>query len=188
MAHQDYVSRSRTPKKKNNPYNKKAKAAPEGLPTKVKIIALLALAAIAFFAYFLWSIKDKQPEPQLQTPAVVKTTSSANSSALPALPKEKWDYVEGLKNKKVEVGKYEVVNKGPYQMQCGSFRTKEQAEVLKARIAFVGISAQIRESKGKSGIWHRIVLGPYGKKRQAEKDKHKLKNNNINGCQIWGWQ
>ena len=80
-----------------------------------------------------------------------------------------------------------MVNKGPYKMQCGSFKTRKQADTLKARIAFSGLVAQVSQSKGSNGTWYKVYLGPYPKKRAAEKDKHKLKSNNINHCQIWLW-
>lgn len=186
MAHQDYVSRPRATGKKNNPYNQQ-EAVREGLPLRIKLLSLFTLIAIAMFGYFLWSIKDNQPAPpHTGTPQSPAKKPAGNS--LPAPPKEKWQYMEELKNKEVEVGEYEVKNLGPYQMQCGSFRTQKQAEVLKANIAFTGIEAQIRQAKGSSGIWYKVVLGPYERKRLAEKDKHKLKNNNINGCQIWLWR
>ena len=73
-------------------------------------------------------------------------------------------------------------------MQCGSFKTQKQAETLKARIAFSGLEAQVKSVSGKNGTWHKVYLGPYPRKRLAEKDKHKLKRNNINYCQIWLWR
>ena len=90
-------------------------------------------------------------------------------------PKKKWTYVKDLENKKIEVGQYEVKDKGPYQMQCGSFRTKKQAEVLKANIAFSGISSQIRTVQGKNGTWHKVVVGPYERKRPCRKRQKQIK-------------
>jgi cell division protein FtsN len=191
MAHQDYVSRPRSKNKKKNPYNKKPIAHPksERLSIKVKLIGVLTLALIVGAGYFLWSIKDVQPATNITK---VKQTLSAKkddlSSILPEPPKEKWTYVDQLKTKKVEVGKYEVKDGGPYQMQCGSFRTKAQAETLKATIAFTGIESQVKQVKGTSGIWYKVILGPYSRKRSAEKEKHKLSRNKVNHCQIWSWR
>ena len=91
-------------------------------------------------------------------------------------------------NPTIEGGQYEVKEKGPYKMQCGSFKTSKQAETLKARIAFSGLEAQVKSVAGKNGTWHKVFLGPYPRKRLAEKDKHTLKRNNINYCQIWLWR
>ena len=183
MAHQDYISRSS--KKKSNPYKKNAKQAPTGIPVKVKVLALVMIAAIAGFGYFLWQLKDVEP-----TVLPAKPQSKASSTTkLPEPPKEKWQYIEQLQGpKEVEGGEYEVVDKGPYKMQCGSFRTIKQAEQLKANIAFTGLIAQISRSEGKNGVYYKVFLGPYQKKREAERDKHKLKRNNVNYCQIWLWR
>jgi cell division protein FtsN len=184
MAHQDYVSRSQN--KKKSPY--KTKTAPQPTFTlKFKLALFLALLLIGGFSYGLWSIKDNKP--QNSPVKIVKESSQAiQEKALPAPPKEKWAYVDNLKSKQVEVGEYEVKNRGPYKMQCGSFRTEKQAEILKATIAFAGLTSEISAAKGANGTWYKVFLGPYARKRQAEKDKHKLKSNNVNGCQIWLWK
>jgi cell division protein FtsN len=186
MAHQDYVSRPQNKNKKKSPY--KTKAAPQSIFTlKFKFVLLILILLIGAFSYGLWSIKDSKP--QISPVKIAKETSlDIEEKTLPEPPKEKWDYVDNLKSKEVEVGKYEVKDKGPYKMQCGSFRTEKQAEVLKATIAFTGLTSQVSESKGQKGIYYKVFLGPYARKREAEKDKHKLKSNNVNGCQIWLWR
>ena len=187
MAHQDYVSRSSN--KKNNPYKaKKGKDTSNHshvLSLKVKIIGLLTLFAIGAFSYFLWSIKDNQPTP---TPNKAVITKKTTTTELPEPPVEKWTYVDSLKSKEIEVGEYEVKDRGPWAMQCGAFRSSAQADRLKANIAFNGISSTVKTAKGKSGLWYKVVLGPYKRKRSAEKDKHKLRGNKISGCQIWLWK
>ncbi|AZQ83020.1 cell division protein FtsN [Colwellia sp. Arc7-635] len=182
MAHQDYVSRSRAKNKKQSPYKKNSEPT-QGTSLKVKLIVAFLVVALPSFGYMLWSIKDQQPEA-IVAPKVVKV-KKAND--LPELPEEKWTYVDELKSKEVEVGEYEVKDKGPYKMQCGSFKTRKQAESLKAKIAFAGLEAQVGKSVGTTSTWYKVYLGPYTKKRNAEKDKHKLKNNSVHGCKIWGW-
>lgn len=183
MAPQDYVSRPK-PNKKNSPYKNDAQAAP-AMSLKLKVTLITTIFLASAFGYGLWTL-SKTPVPE--TPAPVISKPAPKEEEIPAPPQEKWKYMEELKNKEVEVGEYEVTNKGPYQMQCGSFRTKEQAEVLKAKIAFAGITSEVRQTKGKNGTWYKVILGPYERKRLAEKDKHQLKNNQINYCQIWLWR
>ncbi len=184
MAHQDYVARSRA-SKKNNPYKNKT-AQPQVVSFKTKLVALITVLAIVFFAYFLWSIKDQQP-PQSAAKKPVKIKKTLETS-LPELPKEKWSYRKDLAGKSVEKSTYEVINKGPFKMQCGSFRTAHQAESVKAKMAFIGIESQVIKSQGKHNLWYKVILGPFVHKRSAESERHKLKKNNINGCQIWLWR
>jgi len=185
MAHQDYVSRSNSAKKKNNPYKKSQAEQPPILPTKVKLLAVFLLIGLLGFGYFLWSIKDIETEPVAQNKSIA--SKSKETSELPRPPKEKWQYMEELKTKEVEVGEYTVNEKGPWKMQCGSFKTHKQAEVMRATIAFAGLSAKVSSVKGSSGTWHKVYLGPYEKKRMAEKDKHKIKSRGVTTCQIWLW-
>lgn len=183
MAPQDYISRPKTPKR--NPYQTKGNKEATGIALKVKLIALFALLASMGFGYFLWTLNSIDPvvvEPSQPTP-------KAPTTKLPEPPKEKWEYIEKLKEQgEIKGGEYEVVDKGPYKMQCGSFRTLKQAEQLKANIAFAGLVAQVSRSEGKNGVYYKVYLGPYDKKREAERDKHMLKRNNINYCQIWLWR
>jgi len=186
MSNQDYISRTPPKKKKNGSYKNKPAPSTPLLSVKTKLIGLLVIILISAFSYGLWFLKtDEQTKNPIQIEEKVK---SKKENTLPEPPKEKWTYVENLKTKKIEVGEYEVKSKGPYKMQCGSFKTAAQAESLKAKMAFVGIESQIQTAQGKNHMWHKVVLGPYSRKRDAEKDKHKLRNSNINGCQIWLWK
>jgi len=198
MAHQDYVKRPRAPKKKNNPYKKSKdggnahQSSSQGnsqvnSAVKNKLIVVIILIIIGATSYGLWLLKNapKTKEP-IQT--VIPKSTEKQTKSLPKPPKEKWAYRDALENKEIEVGEYQVEQGGPYKMQCGSFKTLKQAEVLKATIAFSGLEAKIQQTQGKNGTWYKVVLGPYERKRVAEKDKHQLKNNSVNRCQIWLWK
>lgn len=176
MAHKDYVARGRAAKKNTPP-----PASP--LPWLTIIITLLVLAA---FAGGLWMIKDKAPE-QTQT-QTEKTEAKTEKDPLPTMEEEEWEFITTLPDQTVEVEVEErAVSDKEYLMQCGSFRRASQAEEMKAKIAFQGLEAQVRESNGSNGLWHRVILGPYATKRAAEKDKHTLRRIDITTCQIWLW-
>ncbi len=199
MAHQDYVKRGNPRAKAKKPATRKAaprkstKKSPAAstapsVSLKTKLIAALTLAAVGGFGYFLYAINgssDNAPVIESKPPEIQK---KPEKSSIPPPPKEeKWQYIEELKNKTVEVEVKELEKKGPYLMQCGSFRSSQQAEAMKAKMAFMGLEAEVRKSNGKNGIWYRVVLGPYETKRLAEKDRHKLKRQSISGCKIWNW-
>lgn len=186
MSNQDYISRTPPKKKKNSPYKTKSAEPAPSLPLKTKLVGVLALILLSAFAYGLWFLKTST----ITNDSVQKTeqNEAKKEKNLPKPPKEKWTYVENLKTKEIEVGQYEVKQSGPYKMLCGSFRNRTRAESLKAQMAFTGIESKIQTAKGTSSTWYKVVLGPYERKRSAEKDKHKLRNNNINGCQIRLWK
>ncbi|MCE2594986.1 SPOR domain-containing protein [Motilimonas cestriensis] len=184
----DYV-RNQPQKRKTNAKRGPAKSAPTSrLPIVAIVIAVIALSGFGYFLYTISGSADNAeiieviatPAPKAKTPA---------EKPLPEKPKEKWDYIEQLENKEVEVDvPADPPPAIPYQMQCGSFRDKGQAESLKAKIAFQGLESQVRRSEGKNGIWYKVVLGPYERKRLAQTDSHKLTRAKIRNCQIWQWQ
>ncbi|WP_076412191.1 SPOR domain-containing protein [Shewanella sp. UCD-KL12] len=194
MTSRDYANRKPTKKGQAKSSRRKSQApAPKGFP----LIKLLVITALTVgFAYFLWSINgsaDNTDSPATTeapvTEKVVKPTVKKDPKALPPKPKEEWTYQQELENKQVEVDvPQEVKPTRPYQMQCGSFRKESQAEQMKAVIAFQGLEAQVRKVKGQSGIWYKVVLGPYERKRAAEKHRHVLQRGGLNGCQIWFWE
>lgn len=175
MAHKDYVSRGRASKKQ--PPQEKA-----AVPW---IRILITLALVAGFAYLLYSIKDRAEE---QTDTAQETQQEAEEDALPILEDEEWDFIKTLPvtTVQVEVPEQQKSDKR-YLMQCGSFRQQDQAEEMKATIAFAGLVAQVGPISGKNGLWYRVYLGPYDLKREAEKDRHTLRRSNINTCKIWYW-
>ncbi|WP_299075031.1 SPOR domain-containing protein [uncultured Paraglaciecola sp.] len=182
MAHKDYVARGRSKK-------------PAPPPAKISLPWLriiITLTLVAGFGYFLWSIKGSAPENQSNEQTTVKSTSGAQTSneenSLPEIPEEEWEFIKSLPEFTVEIEHKEQDQPTVRRLiQCGSFRKNHQAQELKARIAFQGLEAQVRSSKGSSGIWYRVILGPYDSKRGAEKDRHTLQRAKVNGCKIWNW-
>lgn len=71
-----------------------------------------------------------------------------------------------------------------YTMPCGSFRENYRAEELKAQIAMTGNNSSIESVMSKGETWYRVKLGPFNRKRQAEKIRHRLQDNDIQGCII----
>lgn len=173
MAPKDYVSRgqAKTPSVSSRP------------PFPWVRFTLTLLLIIAFVA-FLWYIRqvnaDKVTLPQKKPPQKVLQ--------LPEIPEEKWEYYKLLPDLKntVEVDVPEQKKRDKtYVMQCGSFRKKSQAEAMRANIAFQGLESQVETTSGKNGVWHRVVLGPYQRKRHGESDRHKLQKASITTCRIW---
>jgi cell division protein FtsN len=177
MAQKDYVARGRS---------KKA-APPPTKPSLPWLRIVVTISLLAGFAYFLWSIKGTAPEPKAEVVQKVETTES-QIDVLPDIPEEEWEFIKSLPEFTVEIEQKEQDQPTVRRlMQCGSFRLESQAQELKANIAFQGLVAQVRSSKGKTGIWYRVILGPYDNKRLAEKDRHTLQRAKINGCKIWNW-
>lgn len=166
--------KKRAPRKR--PVSKK-KQPNKGFP----VVAVLGTFLLtAFIGYFMFVVDKPEKE------AVVKQQEAPKKEEeLPEKPQPKWEYEDLLKTQTMEVEIPDAVEETrPYQMQCGSFRQQNDAESLKVRIAFQGLNSEVR----KTGNWYRVILGPYERKRPAERDRHKLQRAKINGCQIWLWR
>ncbi|HAR56268.1 MAG TPA: cell division protein FtsN [Idiomarina baltica] len=183
----DYANRKPKPKKKSGKSSGQrgkpsARGAAAKQPKQVPWVAIvLVLALMAAFIYGLLSINgdgDKLP---------AKPTDQQAADELPPKPKEKWQYIQELESKQVEVDVPERELGPPKLMQCGSFRKQSDAERLRAEIAMAGLESQVRSSEGKNGLWYRVILGPYETKRAAERERHKLQRAKIYGCAIWNW-
>lgn len=181
MKNKDYVSQ---------PKQKRPKGPKENTPPKKPfplIKAIIVVSLVAGFGYFLTELQDKPIT--VEDEAAVEASTTKTKQTIPPPPEdEEWQFIEELENKQVEVTADELEDKGPFLMQCASLRKAEQAEALKAKIAFAGYESQVRRVEGSSGIWYKVVMGPFDRKREAEKIRHVLKRNNINYCEIWLWR
>ncbi|RRS08769.1 SPOR domain-containing protein [Pseudoalteromonas sp. J010] len=175
MAQHDYINKKPKGKGKTKPEK----------TTKFPVVATIAaLLLIGGFAYGLWFIKtnaDPKEVEQAKNPHPAQEQTVVKPKPRPP------EFIEEIKNHEITVEVKEIESKGPYQMQCGSFKTHAQAEAMKAKVAFAGLIAEIRRTEGSNGVWYRVRLGPYDTKRLAESDKNKLQRVGIFGCGIWGW-
>jgi cell division protein FtsN len=61
------------------------------------------------------------------------------------------------------------VSKYTYLLQLASFQRREDAEQMKASLIMRGFDASITAATQQGGVWHRVVIGPFTARLQAEK-------------------
>ena len=57
-----------------------------------------------------------------------------------------------------------IINKqivGKSILQVGSFQSEEEADSLKAQLAFLGLEANVKSALVKDTTWHRVQIGPF---------------------------
>ncbi len=213
MATRDYVKRGRgSAKKKTARQTRRQPSTNNAFPLKWALIAFVLVGALGYGLYFLSTTPapDNSPTPVKSTPKPTPSKAVTKPAAqpevvkpapkpdpkpttkpaveLPPKPQEEWQYKDILENKTIEVNeKQQSAPSRPYLMQCGAYRSAAQAEERKAMIAFQGLVAEIRVSEGEKGEWHRVVLGPYDGKRDAERERNQLRRAGIEPCAIWFW-
>jgi len=71
-----------------------------------------------------------------------------------------------------------------YVLQVGSFQNLNDAEKLKANLAFLGLKANIQNVTVNKQAWHRVRTGPYRDKQQLYKNQKLLKQNDIDAISM----
>ena len=61
-----------------------------------------------------------------------------------------------------------------YMLQVSSVRSAREAEALKAKLAFLGLQAQVSQARIKGVAWYRVRLGPFASTAAMQKARKRL--------------
>ncbi len=172
-----------TPKRKRGA----TKRSQRSFPTAVLFIVGSIVLGFTGFLYYLKS--DSTPSTTANTEKTATQKLAEPTIKEPEVPK--YTFHDYLNEKQVVIPEEELKSKEAqvsmhYTMPCGSFRSNEMADSLRAKIAFLGYESKVVPVDAESGRWYRVQLGPYVSKRKAESIRHRLQENDINDCKIWG--
>lgn len=68
----------------------------------------------------------------------------------------------------------------PHLLQAGSFQNADDAEKLKAKLALLGVEANIQSATiPDKGVWYRVRLGPYKTEDEVNRARGFLKQNGV---------
>lgn len=76
-------------------------------------------------------------------------------------------------------GAAESAGAASYVLQVGSFRDHSDAEQMKARLALLGLVAQVQTVTVNDTTWHRVRVGPVSGARAADDVRNRLAGNGI---------
>jgi cell division protein FtsN len=65
-----------------------------------------------------------------------------------------------------------------WMVQCGSFKRTDQAESIRAQLAFEGFESRITTGGG----WNRVVIGPYNSRSSADSTLKRLRGSGHSNC------
>ncbi|MDW8847931.1 cell division protein FtsN [Erwinia sp. MMLR14_017] len=65
-----------------------------------------------------------------------------------------------------------------WMVQCGSFKGTDQAESIRAQLAFEGFESRITTGGG----WNRVVIGPYNSRSSADSTLKRLRGSGHSNC------
>jgi len=66
-----------------------------------------------------------------------------------------------------------------YYLQAGAFLDQAEAENAKAKLALMGVSANIAERKSENGTLYRVRIGPFGQAEAMNRMRGKLTDNGV---------
>lgn len=155
----------------------------------------LAIGLFVAFLVYLSAMRNNSAIPTARPAAPVERTVKEKPAkavadqreATPAKPR--YDFYAILPEKKIEISASDLeserdssqsqVPKGPWMLQAGSFRNFGDADRLRANLAFQGLESKIDLSTNDAGTWHRVRLGPFDSRREADRIKSRLARSNI---------
>ncbi|NJC99429.1 cell division protein FtsN [Candidatus Erwinia dacicola] len=74
--------------------------------------------------------------------------------------------------------KAEKINGQRWMVQCGSFKGTEQAQSIRAQLAFEGFESRITTGGG----WNRVVMGPYNNRSGVDSTLKRLRGSGHSNC------
>lgn len=147
---------------------------------------------IAIFVYFYQH--DLEHQTGSVQPEVTVEIPEPDLALSDDTPPPSFDFYEILPNMKVNVSEWEAEENGDieeqtepsdeepgiYILQIGSFRQYDAADEVKAKLAFMGITADIQRVviNGKD-IRHRVRVGPYAESDKLSMVRQQLDENNL---------
>ncbi|OGT34825.1 MAG: hypothetical protein A2W28_11090 [Gammaproteobacteria bacterium RBG_16_51_14] len=163
------------------------------LPFITGLVAGLLVAATVYFHEHKPVTEPVSAQDNGDTAAVeAKNQGIANEEKTKSLPELQFDFYKILPSKEVNISEWETredehpVAGGPsqepvmYILQVGSFGRYDAADEVKARLAMLGISADIqRVVINGQDIRHRVRIGPYKDTVKLQEARDRLLANDL---------
>lgn len=164
-------------------------------------LALSALVLIKDWAPLLRRSNLPQPNAQASAPADTDHAAAGDSSHKPA-PKKTYDFYSVLPEMEVVIPDAELSAKaraeqqqqaqpqtpvaappaqagGHYVLLAGSYSDPHSADEAKAKLALLGIVAQVQTITINGKVWNRVMVGPYASASDTEATKKILADNGV---------
>ena len=152
----------------------------------------LGLSGVAMYRDWVPTLRQSdapRPDPAAQAP---RNAEPGVADQPVAATKPKYDFYSVLPEMEVVIPESEVsaeAAKPPAQatpatgekffLQTGSFKANGDAEQMKARLALMGLRAQVVSVDINGQQWHRVRVGPYATARELDEGRRTLQANGL---------
>ncbi len=162
---------------------------------------MLITAIIILFVVFLVSLRSSHKEENPAAGLEVTSNKTSNENSAPIKEDKKnevkqgpkppqFDFYTILPEKEVIVPEYEIKTRtreehvgkakdAHYILQVGSFKTFKEAEILKTKLASMGMESTIQKQKIGIISWYRVKMGPYTQMPSINTIRGRLRQNGI---------
>jgi len=118
-------------------------------------------------------------------------TTDNNNESIAQLPEPQFDFYKILPSKEVSISEWESVEEEElsnqeqqqpvmFVLQVGSFKQYNSADQIKAKLALMGVTADIqRVVINGQDVRHRVRIGPYKNTKKLQKDRDRLMANDL---------
>lgn len=162
----------------------------------IMIGVLLGLAIAGLVAWYLQKTPGKFMNPEKPLPEKTAVIPSTPASGVNA-DKPRFEFYKVLTDKQdagvtqkdnekstttggKPADQTPTVVKEIYYLQAGSFSNAEDADKLKAKLAMLGMEANVQVATiPEKGVWHRVRLGPYKGEEEMKVARATLKQNGV---------
>ena len=178
--------------KKNVNRNKPEKPSPfqAVLPFFTGLVIGLFVALIVYFKEHQATRTVEAPQLIVEDKTVTKEIPETETDTEEKIPEPQFDFYQILPNMEVNVSEWVAdddkepeplsTEPGVYILQVGSFEQYEAADEVKAKLALLGINADIQRVviNGRD-IRHRVRVGPYSEPSKLQEARDLLTANNL---------
>ena len=149
----------------------------------------LFVAVIVYFQQYTSIVKNNVLLKD--KPAVVEVIEVSDNEELTQRPEPTFDFYKILPNREVSISEWESVEEENasaqqtdwsvmFVLQVGSFKQFEAADEIKAKLALMGVTADIqRVVINGQDVRHRVRIGPYKDSNQLQQTKNRLLANDL---------
>lgn len=116
--------------------------------------------------------------------STAKTATSASENA-----KVTFEFPDLLKDSEIQVDTSAYESRPPdpaakptsFRVQAASFRDEDDANEFRAKLILLNLSATVVTGTGSTGEWHRVIVGPFERRVDANRALTKLREQGISG-------
>lgn len=182
--------------------SKTNKAAPPWVWSVAGLVVGLLVAFLVFLQLRPRQAPAPAPTPAIAVPAAPEPRAEQKphqprAAVTPPPPKPRFDFYnllpemevivpdEEIRGETTREGVKQVEQPGTYLLQAGSFRSRQQADQLRARLALLGLETSVQAVTADNGQnWHRVRVGPFSNLQELNDARALLKTNGVDALLI----